>query len=59
MTNFITTVPARPCRTVWASPDERNAAISALVQNLLIDLPGLSAATQPLSLTGVAPKALK
>jgi hypothetical protein len=57
MTNLSTTVPVRPCRTVWASPDQRNAAISALIQNLLIDLPGLSAATQALSLTGTAPKA--
>ncbi len=57
MTNLSNTAPAQPCRAVWASPDERNAAISALIQDLLIHLPGLSAATQALCLTGVASKA--
>ncbi len=57
MTTLTNTAPARPCRAVWASPDERDAAISALIQNLLIHLPGLSAATQALSLTGAASKA--
>ena len=57
MTNLSNTAPARPCRAVWASPDERDAAISALIQHLLIHLPGLSAATQALSLTGVALRA--
>ncbi len=57
MTNLSNTAAAQPCRAVWASPDERKAAISALIQDLLIHLPGLSAATQALSLTGVASKA--
>ncbi len=57
MTNLSNTAPARPCRAVWASPDERDAAISALIQHLLIHLPGLSAATQALCLTGVASRA--
>ena len=56
MTNLSNTAPAQPCRAVWTSPDERDAAISALIQDLLIHLPGLSAATQALSLTGVASK---
>jgi hypothetical protein len=53
ITEFAT---ARPCRTAWTSPDERDAAITALVQHLLVHLPGLSAATQALSLTGASPK---
>ncbi len=57
MTTLTNTAPARPCRAVWASPDERDAAISALIQDLLIHLPGLSAATQALALTGAASKA--
>jgi hypothetical protein len=56
MTNLSNTAPAQPCRAVWASPDERDAAISALIQDLLIHLPGLSAATQALCLTGVESK---
>jgi hypothetical protein len=52
MTDLTESAPARPCRAVWASPDERDAAIHALVQHLLIHLPGLSAATRALSLTG-------
>lgn len=52
MTTLTNSAAVRPCRAVWASPDERDAAISALVQHLLIHLPGLSAATQALALTG-------
>jgi hypothetical protein len=57
MTTLRNTAPVRPCRAAWASPDERDAAISALIQHLLIHLPGLSAATQALSLTGAASRA--
>jgi hypothetical protein len=56
MTNLAESVQDPPCRTAWASPDERAAAINALVQHLLVHLPGLSAATQALSLTGASPK---
>jgi hypothetical protein len=52
MPELTESVPDRPCRAAWASPDEREAAINALVQHLLVNLPGLSAATQALSLTG-------
>jgi hypothetical protein len=52
MPELAESVPDHPCRAAWASPDERNAAIHALVQHLLVNLPGLSAATQALSLTG-------
>ena len=57
MTTLTNTASARPCRAVWASPDERDAAISALIRHLLVHLPGISAATQALCLTGVAQKA--
>ena len=44
--------PARALRSAWASAAERDEAISALVEHLLIHLPGISAATQALSITG-------
>jgi hypothetical protein len=52
MPELTESVPDSPRRTAWASPDERNAAITALVQHLLVNLPGLSAATKALSLSG-------
>jgi hypothetical protein len=56
MNELTESAPAHSSDKVWASPDEREAAINDLVQHLLVNLPGLSAATRALSLTGASYK---